>query len=183
MEPLTEDERRGLYVPHHAYMQEAFIPRIEAALDISVPAVDARPGWIDDWRGPSASRTERPRGDARVPHLKLLLVETWIQHVGETYDLHVVVVPAHPAESGDPLVVYDDYVVREVEVWFEREISADVKKTVERFVIDRTVYPAGSRHYEYSRTIGRFSKKLQAITDEMLSELREDLVRDGFLDR
>jgi len=184
-EPLTEDERRGLYVPRYAVMQDAFVARVEAALDLSVPAVDFQPGWIEDWKGPIGPKTARGRGSERVPHLKLLLVETEIGHVGTTYDLSVVAVPAHPAESGDPLVVLDDYALHDVEIWFERELSGDVKAKVARFVIDRTDYPAGSRHYEYSRMIGGFNldAKRRAITDEMLSDLRQDLVRDGFLDR
>lgn len=184
-EPLTEDEQRGLYVLTSERNQEEFVARIEAALGVAVPAVDFREGWIEDWKDPIGPKTERGPGSERVPHLKMLLVETWIQHYGLTYDLSVVVMPADPADSGEPLVVFDDYVVHDVEIWFENELSGDVKATVPRFVIDRTDYPAGSRHYGYSRTIGRWNQpaRLRAVTDEMLAELRQDLVRDGFLDR
>jgi hypothetical protein len=60
-----------------------------------------------------------------------------------------------------------------------------VKATVPRFVIGRNDYPAGSRRYEYSRTIGFWGQPaaLRLITDEMLSELRQDLVRDAFITR
>jgi len=183
--PLTEDEQRGLYVPTYESKQEEFVARIRSALGIAVPAVDFRDDWIEDWKDPIGPKAGRGQRTERVPHLKVLLVETTIQHVGITYDLSVVALPPDPAQSGDPLVIFDDYVVQDVEIWFENEMSGDVKAKVPRFVIDRADYPAGSRHYEYSRTIGEWGSLAArpAATDEMLSEMRQDLVRDGFLNR
>jgi hypothetical protein len=187
-EPRAEDELRGLYLPMYPEAQAAFLSRLEHVFGVAIPHVRDMNEWAEGREGQEGVVEKRAQVTGRVPHLRVFLVETHINNFGYVYDLSVVVLPAHPSASGSPLVVFDDFVLRDVEVWLKNELSGGERVSAAMFVIDRAVYPPGSRHYVYSRDMKEWPLEgtraaSAAIVNDMLSHLRQDLVRDGFLSR